>query len=187
MENKMKKIVLLSFLISLSLPSFAQDSTTYYKILKNTMWFYIDLEDESGQDNYYVWSKQDLKNFAFDVLQKNGVTRSQKLYQRDKVGIRDVLLEIKIDTSSFLMSFDYIVNQSMLRKMRIINIELNIKKPVYFTGIDNLYLTNIGRKRLRPFIIQLPLDERSTMDQIIYGIEDLLYEFIKDHNCADKY
>jgi hypothetical protein len=183
----MKKIILLSFLTTLTLTSFAQDSTTYYKILKNTMWFYIDLEDESSQENYYVWSKQDLKNFAFDVLQKNNVTRSQKLYKRDKVGIRDILLEIKIDTSSFLMSFDYIANQSILRKMRIINIELNIKKPVYFTGIDDLYLTTIGRKRLKPFIIQLPLDERNTMDQIIWGIEDLLYEFIKDHKCADNY
>jgi hypothetical protein len=183
----MKKLILLFFLITLTLTSFAQDSTSYYKILKNTMWFYIDVDDETSQENYYVWSKQDLKNYVFDVLQKNGVTRSQKLYQRDRIGLRDLLLEIKIDTCSFLMSFDYIINQAMLKKMRIINIELNIKKSVYFTGVDNQYLTTIGRKRLRPFIVQLPLYEQTTMDQIIYGIEDLLYEFIKDHNCSDKY
>jgi hypothetical protein len=182
----MKTILFALFFALPAFNSYSQDSTTYYKILNNTQWFYIDTEDESDRDYYFIWNKRDLKELVFDILNKNGINRLQRVNRRDQIGIRDLLLEIKIDTSAFLMSFDYFINSSILQKMRIITIELNLKKPVYFTGVENLYLANIGRKYIKPFVIQLPLYEQSAMDQIIFGIEDLVYSFIRDYNRAKK-
>jgi hypothetical protein len=177
----MKTIFLILFLAIPAFNSFAQDSTSYFKILDNSEWIYIDIDDQSSNDYYYVWSKRDLKELIFDVLNKNGVNRIQRLNRREQVGMRDMLLEVKIDTNAFLMSFDYVMSTVMLQKMRIVRIELKIKRPVYFTGVNDPYMATVGIKYTKPFIIQLPLYEQNTMDQIIFSIEDLVFDFVKDY------
>jgi hypothetical protein len=121
-----------------------------------------------------------------NILNKNDINRVQRVNQRSQIGIRDIFLELKIDTFALPMSFDYVINRIVLEKMRIVNVELNIKKPTYFTGVEDLYMTTLKRLYGRPFFVQIPLYDQATMDQILNAIEDVIYAFIRDYNRAKK-